>query len=382
MRLWLLLSFPWIITSKSEENEWCDSRLCDQDRLHVLCRDKGQFYSTCPKEAKVIPFTLEEIDLITNEHNELRNKVAGGYLKLPKAARMLTMKWDLDLAKVAEAAVRMCQIKKLYCATTPEHSYTGQNEAMEAKSCQWPGKVILKKQIDDWKRQGNYARDYHLQDPLSGQASAYFLQMVRDKCNRFGCAITCFTESDKVAYQLMKCVYSCTMEISTPYNPVYVTSADSGVNCKLGTNPAYPNLCHKRERASSCNATKEDKPRPHPTQPPPADCPTPCTIPSYPPDKNYKPPPIPKNPAVPAPGPAFPAPSPPPYYIHPPPFLVPRTLRTARTAGASRKRARPRPRINSQELTSAEYDFSDYIHDVDPCDTCTTTTCNLKYHCF
>ncbi|XP_034666262.1 antigen 5 like allergen Cul n 1-like isoform X2 [Drosophila subobscura] len=164
MWLWLLLSLPWTINA----NKWCDTRLCEQGRLHILCKDQGRFYSTCSAASELVQMTKNDMEMITHIHNDLRNKVAGGFTALPRAARMLTMQWDVDLAKVAEAAVRMCQLEKLLCATTPLFLWTGQNEALESSDCIQPSNILLRKQLESWTSQLNNALPQHLQDPSAG----------------------------------------------------------------------------------------------------------------------------------------------------------------------------------------------------------------------
>ncbi|XP_026843253.1 venom allergen 5-like, partial [Drosophila persimilis] len=242
---WLLLTFPLIIHSQNEE--WCDPNLCDNG-AHILCKDDGKFYNSCPRDqAELIPMTERVRSMLTHVHNDLRNKVAAGYKDMPKAARMLEMQWDLDLAKVAEAAVRLCRLEKLSCATTPIYMWTGQNEALEMSDCLKSSDLVIRKHLDDWIRQGDYARKNHLTDPFSGITVTYFLQMVRDRCDRFGCAVSRYTERN-ITHQLIKCIYRCTFAVSSPTNPVYeVALTNGGEKCASGRSTVYEQLCHKRE---------------------------------------------------------------------------------------------------------------------------------------
>ncbi|SPP82461.1 blast:Venom allergen 5, partial [Drosophila guanche] len=379
-----------------------------------------RFYSPCPAASELVEMTKNDIDMITHVHNDLRNTVAGGFTDLPRAARMLTIQWDVELAKVADAAVRLCHLNKLSCVSTPLFWWPGQNEALESSHCIQPSTILLRKQLESWTSQLSSALAQHLQDPSAG--TSYFLQMVRDRCDRFGCAISRFTIG-QMTHQLLKCIYSCTTLVVSHLNPVYEAAySHAGEKCYSGRSQVYPQLCHPTESAEQCYGTDSAGHTPAPGYPgypqyppppenhtylgylplhllyplnqtvptlptlptlPPFTLPPPQeTLPPYPIDKKYKPPKIPRNPKMPPPGPSLSYPSPPPYFHPPPPFLTIFDIKILRTAGAIKRRARPRPRINSQELTSSEYDFSDYVHDVDPCDTCTTTPCKLKFYCF
>jgi hypothetical protein len=63
-----------------------------------------------------------------DEHNVLRNKIAGGQEKgFSSASQMSTLKWDSTLAYLAELNVKKCSMKHDACYKTDKFKYPGQN---------------------------------------------------------------------------------------------------------------------------------------------------------------------------------------------------------------------------------------------------------------
>lgn len=60
-------------------------------------------------------------DMIVNKHNDYRNKFAGGLANNTKAARMPFIKWDDELAAIADSLVRRCQPSRDKCAVSEKY---------------------------------------------------------------------------------------------------------------------------------------------------------------------------------------------------------------------------------------------------------------------
>lgn len=85
----LLLAFVVkIVTSQ----DWCDPKLCPAGINHIACNNSGNFSSSCPPDRTLVPLLDDDIKLILDTHNGLRNKIANGSQPgfLP-AKRMATM---------------------------------------------------------------------------------------------------------------------------------------------------------------------------------------------------------------------------------------------------------------------------------------------------
>lgn len=97
---------------------------------------------------------------IVNFHNQYRNTIAKGGLKgIPTAARMQRLRWDHNLAKLADYAVRLCSLKqpsKIF--STPRFRDPGFNAAFTKfprKQFQ-NEKLILKSHLKKWFDQYQY----------------------------------------------------------------------------------------------------------------------------------------------------------------------------------------------------------------------------------
>lgn len=93
-------------------------------------------------------------NIIVDFHNQYRNIIAKGKLKgIPPAARMQRLRWDANLAKLAEYAVRLCSLKQpTKIISTPRFRDPGFNAAytkFPRKEFQ-NEKLILKSHLKKW----------------------------------------------------------------------------------------------------------------------------------------------------------------------------------------------------------------------------------------
>lgn len=94
-------------------------------------------------------------NLILRLHNRLRNKVALGKLPgYPKAVRMPILRWDNELAYLAELNVKQCEMKHDECRNTDKFKYAGQNLAYIGGGTQPNAeriKTLVKAWFDEYK---------------------------------------------------------------------------------------------------------------------------------------------------------------------------------------------------------------------------------------
>ena len=73
------------------ETNYCLTSLCSGLK-HIACENSGDFSPSCPSDRKILDLFEEHKQLILDEHNKLRNKIASGQeIGFNKAAMMTTM---------------------------------------------------------------------------------------------------------------------------------------------------------------------------------------------------------------------------------------------------------------------------------------------------
>ncbi|KAI8120337.1 Venom allergen 3 [Lucilia cuprina] len=254
------------------QTNYCRANLCTNGRKHIACGNKGKFASVC-KNPKIIKITPALRNRIVNRHNTLRNKIAAGFGKFPKAERMATMVWSNELAKLAEYNVKQCKMQHDQCRNTNDFSHAGQNIAMTT----WSGKnksigQVINTHIQNWFNEYKHCPVSVIKNyasPKSGKAYGHFTAMVQDKSTHIGCAII-RSKKNRSIQQIMTCNYAYTNVKKTP---VY-RSGHSASKCKTGkdkngkiytlflvllpavfaqTNYCSPNLCRNGRKHIACN---------------------------------------------------------------------------------------------------------------------------------
>lgn len=87
-----LLLIAFFVGSVKTDNIYCDPSLCPKGVHHVACGNSGEFNSTCPPDRTLVPLSNANIQVIVQNHNSLRNKIANGeQAGFQPAIRMATM---------------------------------------------------------------------------------------------------------------------------------------------------------------------------------------------------------------------------------------------------------------------------------------------------
>nr|XP_050040928.1 scoloptoxin SSD976-like isoform X1 [Dermacentor andersoni] len=138
---------------------------------------------------------------VLRAHNELRSTVARGLLEgLKPAANMLALRWDDDLAELAEAQAKQCsvsqELEEEEKALRP--ASVGQNVGWEASSEPFSNHLDLP-HLKAWKAEHTDVGDdvissYHNTERGVGQ----FTQMIWANTLYVGCGVATYTRSDNV----------------------------------------------------------------------------------------------------------------------------------------------------------------------------------------
>lgn len=89
----LFLVFALVINLASCVVDYCGQGLCGLTGFrHITCDASGNFASSCPRDARIVPMTTELKKQIMDHHNDKRNRIAGGYEPgFEQATKMTTM---------------------------------------------------------------------------------------------------------------------------------------------------------------------------------------------------------------------------------------------------------------------------------------------------
>lgn len=145
----------------------------------------------------------EKISLL-RAHNEIRSKVAVGLLPgLRPASNMFELKWDDELAEVAQAHASQCGAyvqEERGERKTQKFSTVGQNLGWEASSEPFLNHLNLT-HTEAWSKeykylQANLLRSYHSNESGLGE----FTQMIWANTRYLGCGVATYTRKDNVGH--------------------------------------------------------------------------------------------------------------------------------------------------------------------------------------
>lgn len=92
--------------------DYCEADLCASNKKHIGCINKGHFGPSCTSDAKVVELSDYQKRLILHMHNQLRSTIAEGRTPgFPSAVKMGALKWDNELAYLAELNAMSCEIE-------------------------------------------------------------------------------------------------------------------------------------------------------------------------------------------------------------------------------------------------------------------------------
>ncbi|KAL9887210.1 antigen 5-related 2 [Glossina fuscipes fuscipes] len=241
----VLATLSLLVLVSAGSGNYCN--LCEK---HVACVSQNVFQSGCSSDAKMIDLKKYQTTLL-DAHNKKRDHVAGGgESKLKRACRMATMKWNSELAKLAEYNVRQCEMNHDKCRNTNTFKYAGQNLAELGRSGAGTPDYgqLIQKAVDSWYEEVNdcnqgyidsYPKDY------KGPAIGHFTVMVAERNTHMGCAASQYTRSNGFTYFLLACNYATTNMMEFP---IYKSCSVSAKDCKTGKNSKYQNLCSANEK--------------------------------------------------------------------------------------------------------------------------------------
>jgi len=203
---------------------------------HVGCINN--FRSQCPSGSSRLDMSLYR-DYIVDKHNEFRNQIASGTLRnrqgtsFSPANKMTTVKWDPNLAYLAQATVNDCVFAHSACRKTPTYKWAGENLAWTSG---YGERAAVEYAITAWWNEYLDANQNVIDNFQSSHLNVgHFTVMANEISDQVGCG--------GIAYgggQIMiACQYSWTNVLNYP---VYRKGATAS-SCTRRPVARYPNLC-------------------------------------------------------------------------------------------------------------------------------------------
>lgn len=225
---------------------WCDiqNKYC-KSAAHIACQPNSIGKGNC-NNIRVVPMTTELKTLIVKTHNDYRSTVASGKLTGSlaglTATKMDEIKWDDDLAKVAEYHVKNCKFAHDKCRATEKYHSAGQNLAYTSsipKTTNYPAILVnqMKMWFDEYK---DVTPALINKFQSTAKPIGHFTVMVWDENPRLGCAMIEYEESKTQLWfsQMLTCDYAATNWL----NQAVYTVGSTASACKA-ISPNYPFLC-------------------------------------------------------------------------------------------------------------------------------------------
>jgi len=139
---------------RADTINYCDPKLCKyQGGVHLACNaDPNEFSDQCPQDREVVNLTQVDINQILDLHNKFRSQIARGLISgFSSASRMPTVKWNNELADLAELHTRDCSMDHDSCHNTDTFIFSGQNIGLMGNNIRFADKeTMIRTIIESW----------------------------------------------------------------------------------------------------------------------------------------------------------------------------------------------------------------------------------------
>lgn len=199
---------------------YCSSqytKICEHKGNHIGCNPKDfSSYGACHNlHPRMVPITKAYKTFILGQHNKLRNKLASGQMSsthgtFPSAKKLPVLKWNDELAKLAELNVKQCEMEHDKCRSTAKFKDAGQNIYYSSWSEKRKDKKkLIAEGIQAW---WDEHKDFDLSEVDKYEGRSYgvlhFTAMAVDYQTDVGCAISMYDYAGSGDTFLMTCNYS------------------------------------------------------------------------------------------------------------------------------------------------------------------------------
>merc|ERR1719284_2267483 len=193
------------------DNPWCNPGLYGEG--NTMCKYEAGAQPSCG-DVKLTGVSSQAVkDAIVAKHNELRAKIANGKEKRgvdgrqPKAANMRELKWNDELAKIAQRWINQCAGAHDKNRRTNDFSWVGQNWAMSSNGNKDQQQSLATSFVQMWYDEVKDMSKKALTDPTgknNGKTGVigHYTQVVWAETTDVGCG---YIASSKGSY--MACNY-------------------------------------------------------------------------------------------------------------------------------------------------------------------------------
>jgi len=207
----LLLS---LLAAVAATNEYCSIKCTIKGITypHTMCTyNKDGLGEKCTKTKELgLRHTVNDAEkkIIVDKHNELRRRIARGQEtigNMPKAANMMELEWDDELAKIAQRWANQCTWGHDKCRVTSDGCYSklgvGQNMAASGSTAISGASPNWEASIQSWYDEvkdysaseiGNFT-DVETDD---GKEIGHFTQLVWAETHKVGCGFVGFYSNE------------------------------------------------------------------------------------------------------------------------------------------------------------------------------------------
>ncbi|XP_055595570.1 antigen 5 like allergen Cul n 1-like [Uranotaenia lowii] len=223
-----------------------ENKLCPDGTRHVVCNGYS-FGSNCTRPM-LIKMTQKFVNLILNFHNEKRNKLACGSMRrYASASSMQKLRWNDELAHMAEYNAKSCHFAHDQCHNTPKFRHSGQSIGMKwFHGHNYTAPYVVRDLMRKWYVEHKMAKQHDV-DLCKYSSESYkighFTQMIRADTTEVGCALVRFQKHNnnlKFVHYYLVCNYS---EGNVENKPIYKRGEPCS-GCKLGcAGPKFRCLC-------------------------------------------------------------------------------------------------------------------------------------------
>nr|AAD32191.1 antigen 5-related protein [Lutzomyia longipalpis] len=250
-----LLIFVGLLVVVNAQSNYCKQESCSSggvERPHIGCKNSGDFSETCSGDAEIVKMDKKKQNLLVKMHNRLRDRFARGAVPgFAPAAKMPMLKWNDELAKLAEYNVRTCKFAHDKCRAIDVCPYAGQNLAqMMSYPTHRDLNYVLKNLTREWFWEYRWAKQSQLDNYVGGPGKdnkqiGHFTAFVHEKTDKVGCAIARFTNEHNFKETLLACNYCYTNMMK---ERIYTQGKPCSQCQSKKCGPVYKNLCDPSEK--------------------------------------------------------------------------------------------------------------------------------------